>query len=153
MWITMMRPCSYCRTNVDGGSERDGDGRYDAARRHAADGRVSSVRRASRSAGMVGPMYQPNMPMQYPPGMMGYPTSGDAGTHRAASNLGGYRIDDAAAANCGKLGHGRQALGRISIFAARYFGYCDGAGNFDGRVRYWHYDRNSECSRDAEWQM
>lgn len=27
--------------------------------------------------GMVGPMYQPNMPMQYQPGMMGYPTNGD----------------------------------------------------------------------------
>ena len=24
---------------------------------------------------MVGPMYPPNMPMQYPPGMMGYPTN------------------------------------------------------------------------------
>jgi hypothetical protein len=92
--------------------------------------------------GMVGPMYpQPYMPMQYQPGMMGYPTGGsdvppDRAQLTADIELSLLRPQIAETA-AGKISEEYQFSPRI-ILALR------GVGNFDGRVRYWHYDRNSD---------
>jgi hypothetical protein len=90
---------------------------------------------------MVGPMYPPNMPMQYPPGMMGYPTGGnDAPPQRARLSAD---IDlmllrpQIAETTIGKVSEEYQFSPRIILA-------LQGAGNFDGRLRYWHYDRNSD---------
>lgn len=90
---------------------------------------------------MVGPMYPPNMPMQYPPGMMGYPTGAnemppDRAHFSADVELSLLRPQIAESA-AGKLSEDYQFSPRV-ILGLR------GAGNFDGRVRYWHYNRNSD---------
>ncbi len=90
---------------------------------------------------MVGPMYPPNMPMQYPPGMMGYPTGGcdppPARSRLSASvDLMLLRPQIAESA-VGKLSEEYQ-------FSPRVILELEGAGNFDGRLRYWHYDRNTD---------
>ena len=91
--------------------------------------------------GMVGPMYPPNMPMQYPPGMMGYPTAGnDMQPDRARLSVDVQLMmlrPQIAETATGKLSEEYQFSPRL-ILGLR------GAGNFDGRVRYWHYNRNSD---------
>jgi hypothetical protein len=79
--------------------------------------------------------------MQYPPGMMGYPTGGcdmppDRAHLSADFELSLLRPQIAESA-AGKLSEDYQFSPRI-ILGLR------GAGNFDGRVRYWHYNRNSD---------
>jgi hypothetical protein len=90
---------------------------------------------------MVGPMYPPNMPMPYPPGMMGYPTGGietppDRARLSAVIELMALRpqIEETAA---GKLSEQLQFSPRIVLGLS-------GAGNFDGRLRYWRYDHDSD---------
>ena len=90
---------------------------------------------------MVGPMYPPNMPMQYPPGMMGYPTGGcDAPPARSRLSADVELMllrPQIAETSVGKLSEEYQFSPRIILG-------LQGAGNFDGRLRYWHYDRNSD---------
>jgi hypothetical protein len=90
---------------------------------------------------MVGPMAQPNMPMQYPPGMMGYPTGAcDAPPARARLSADVELMllrPQIAETATGKLSESYQFSPRIIL-------ELQGAGNFDGRLRYWNYDRNSD---------
>ncbi len=91
--------------------------------------------------GMVGPMYPPNMPMQYPPGMMGYPTGGNEappGRARLSADIELMLLrPQIAESAAGKLSEEYQFSPRIILG-------LHGAGNFDGRVRYWHYKRNTD---------
>jgi hypothetical protein len=90
---------------------------------------------------MVGPMYQPNIPMQYPPGMMGYPTNESdvqPGRARLSADVELMLLRPQIA---------ESAVGKVSEdyqFSPRVILALQGAGNFDGRLRYWHYDRNSD---------
>ena len=90
--------------------------------------------------GMVAPMCPPGMPMAYPPGMLGYPTVDVEEPKRtrfsADIELMMLRPQIAETAT-GKLSENYQFSPRIILGVA-------GAGNFDGRLRYWHYDRNSD---------
>jgi hypothetical protein len=90
---------------------------------------------------MVGPMYPPNMPMQYPPGMMGYPTGGNDAAPQRARLLADIELmllrPQIAETTIGKVSEEYQFSPRIILA-------LQGAGNFDGRLRYWHYDRNSD---------
>jgi hypothetical protein len=94
---------------------------------------------------MVGPMCPPSMPMQYPPGMLGYPTGGIAGGVAAAPTRPRLSADvelmllrpQIAETAAGKLSEHYQ-------FSPRVILGLHGAGNFDGRLRYWHYDHDSD---------
>jgi hypothetical protein len=90
---------------------------------------------------MVGPMVQPNMPMQYPPGMMGYPTGAcDAPPARA-------RLSADVELMLLRPQIAESAVGKLSEeyqFSPRLILELQGAGNFDGRLRYWHYSRASD---------
>ena len=90
---------------------------------------------------MVGPMCQPNMPMQYPPGMMGYPTGAcdvPPGRARLSADVELMLLRPQIAETAtGKLSEDYQ-------FSPRVILALQGAGNFDGRLRYWHYDRSSD---------
>jgi hypothetical protein len=89
---------------------------------------------------MVGPMVPPNMPMQYPPGMMGYPTGCNEAPPRRARVSADIELmmlrPQIAESAVGKLSEEYQFSPRIILG-------LEGAGNFDGRLRYWHYDRDS----------
>ncbi len=90
---------------------------------------------------MVGPMSPPGMPMAYPPGVLGYPT----GSMEEAPGRSRFSADielmmlrpQIAETAIGKLSENYQFSPRLILGVA-------GAGNFDGRLRYWHYDRNSD---------
>jgi hypothetical protein len=90
---------------------------------------------------MVGPMYPPNMPMQYPPGMTGYPTGGcdpPPARSRLSADVELMLLRPQIAESAvGKLSEDYQ-------FSPRVILELEGAGNFDGRLRYWHYDRNTD---------
>jgi hypothetical protein len=90
---------------------------------------------------MVGPMVQPNMPMQYQPGMMGYPTGACDAPPARARLSGDVELmllrPQIAQTAAGKISEEYQFSPRLTL-------ELEGAGNFDGRLRYWHYDRNSD---------
>jgi hypothetical protein len=91
--------------------------------------------------GMVGPMCPPNMPMQYPPGMMGYPTCGneeqaDRAHVSADIELSLLRPQIATS--------GPNRFSEEYQFSPRLILGLRGVGNLEGRVRYWHYNRNSD---------
>jgi hypothetical protein len=91
---------------------------------------------------MMQPMVpQPYMPTPYPPGMMGYPTEG-CDVPRARAQVSAdvelmWLRPQIAETTAGKLSEELQFSPRI-ILGLR------GAGNFDGRIRYWRYDRESD---------
>jgi hypothetical protein len=91
--------------------------------------------------GMVGPMCPPNMPMQYPPGMMGYPTGGNEEqadrAHISADIELSLLRPQIAESGAGRFSEEYQFSPRL-ILGLR------GVGNLEGRVRYWHYNRNSD---------
>jgi hypothetical protein len=91
---------------------------------------------------MVQPMMQqPYMPMQYQPGMMGYPTEcAEAAPRRA-------RLSADVEFMMLRPQIAESAVGKLSEeyqFSPRLILQLQGAGNFDGRLRYWHYDRATE---------
>lgn len=91
--------------------------------------------------GMVGPMCPPNMPMQYPPGMMGYPTGGsDAQADRAqlSADIELSLLRPQVAET------GPTRFSEAYQFSPRLILGLRGVGNLEGRVRYWHYNRNSD---------
>jgi hypothetical protein len=91
---------------------------------------------------MVQPMVaQPYMPTPYPPGMMGYPTEGvevPPGRAQLSADVELMWLrPQIAETNAGKLSEELQFSPRL-ILGLR------GAGNFDGRLRYWSYDHASD---------
>jgi hypothetical protein len=91
---------------------------------------------------MVQPMIaQPYMPTPYPPGMMGYPTEGcEVPPSRARLSADVELMwlrPQIAETSAGKLSEELQ-------FSARVILGLHGAGNFDGRLRYWRYDNASD---------
>src|SRR5262249_20305957 len=90
---------------------------------------------------MAQPMVQqPYMPMAYPPGMMGYPTEGaEVAPPRTRVSADVERMmlrPQIAESATGKLSEDLQ-------FSPRVILEVDGAGNFDGRARYWYYNHDS----------
>src|SRR5262249_9568709 len=91
--------------------------------------------------GMVGPMAPPNMPMAYPPGMMGYPTGGSpeqADRARLSADVELSLLRPQITEN---------AVGRYSEefqFSPRVILGFRSANNLEARVRYWHYDHDTQ---------
>jgi hypothetical protein len=91
--------------------------------------------------GMAGPMCPPNMPMQYPPGVLGYPT----GENQEQADRAQLSADIELSLLRPQVAE--SAAGRFSEeyqFSPRVILGLRGLGNLEGRVRYWHYNRNSD---------
>jgi hypothetical protein len=127
--------------------------------------------------GVGGPMYgSPYQQMPYPPGgMMAYPNQmgpyPNSGPYQSGPNCGA----DGAACNSGQPNRARlsadvellllrpqveeDAIGKLSEkyeFSPRFILGLRGLGNMDGRVRFWHYDRNIEVNgtnNDVDFQF
>jgi hypothetical protein len=89
--------------------------------------------------GMVGPMGPPNMPMQYSPGMMGYPTGGiqeqpDRARFSADIELSLLRPQIAE--------NGGDRFSEEYQFSPRVILGWRGENDLEGRVRFWQYDHD-----------